>query len=309
MADELTTQGIAALKAGDKTRALELFVAAISANPKDERAWLWLSGAVEADAARIDCLQRVLAINPDNEAARIGLEALGAQSEPPRVIARASDEHPPKPDAAVSTPLAAPPQTSDNWLAVLLSGVRELLHALIFTSQFGAARWLAIPAVLGLCVCLCLMASGQFSSSSPPLEGQPAPDFTLDSMAGTSVRLSDLRGQVVLVNFWATWCGYCLAELPDLAAVYQEHQAEGFVVLGVDTQESIEQVGGFLKSNYLPYPILLDMNGKVARAYRVSTIPMSFLIDRRGVMRVVLSGQRSRAALEETIGPLLAEKP
>jgi peroxiredoxin len=139
--------------------------------------------------------------------------------------------------------------------------------------------------------------------------GKPAPDFVLPDANGKLVRLSELRGQVVLVNLWATWCPPCIAEMPDLAAVYNAYKAEGFMILGVNDQERKETVLDFLAHNALPYPTLLDPDSRVARAYGTSFLPASFLIDRRGVLRATYPGQTNRAKLETTIKPLLAEKP
>ncbi len=120
------------------------------------------------------------------------------------------------------------------------------------------------------------------------------------------MRLSDLRGKVVLVNLWATWCPPCQAEMPDLAATYQAHRNEGLVILGVDDNEQPETVATFLTRNPLPYPILLDPDSRVARAYGVDYLPVSFLIDRNGNLRTSLPGQSSRSRLENAVKPLLA---
>jgi len=151
--------------------------------------------------------------------------------------------------------------------------------------------------------------SSSATSRSPIRQDQPAPDFALDDLEGRTVRLSDLRGQVVLVNLWATWCPPCRAEMPDLAALYQTYKGEGFVILGVDDQERAQTVADFMARNPVPYPILLDPDSRVARAYGVSYLPASFLIDRRGVLRATLPGQSARVRLENAIKPLLAEKP
>jgi len=140
-------------------------------------------------------------------------------------------------------------------------------------------------------------------------QGKIAPDFTLSDLDGRTVRLSDLRGKVVLVNLWATWCAPCLAEMPDLAALYKTYQAEGFVILGVNDQERKETVSEFLARSPLPYPILLDPDSRVASAYGVDYLPASFVIDRRGVLRATLPGQSARVRLENAIKPLLAERP
>jgi peroxiredoxin len=147
------------------------------------------------------------------------------------------------------------------------------------------------------------------AANSPAIQGKPAPDFSLQDLNGKSMRLSDLRGQVVLINLWATWCPPCRVEMPDLAATYNAHKAEGFVILGVDDQERTETVTDFLARQPLPYPILLDPDSRVAHAYSTSFLPASFLIDRRGVLRVTFPGQSNRDKLEAAIKPLLAEKP
>jgi peroxiredoxin len=151
---------------------------------------------------------------------------------------------------------------------------------------------------------------GPAGASGPAAQhGQPAPDWALQDLSGNMVRLSDLRGQVVLVNLWATWCQPCLAEMPDLAALYLAHKDEGFVVLGVNSQERPETVAGFLARSPLPYPVLLDPDLRVARAFAMNSLPASFVIDRRGVLRETLIGQTARVRLENAIKPSLAEKP
>jgi len=149
----------------------------------------------------------------------------------------------------------------------------------------------------------------QSAATDSATQGKPAPDFVLPDVNGKQVRLSDLRGQVVLINLWATWCPPCRVEMPDLAAVYNAHKAEEFVILGVNDQERKETVTEFLARQSLPYPILLDPDSRVARAYGVSFLPASFLIDRRGVLRATFPGQSNREKLEAAIKPLLAEKP
>jgi peroxiredoxin len=146
------------------------------------------------------------------------------------------------------------------------------------------------------------------AANSRPQVGQLAPDFVLRDLAGNSRRLSDLHGKVVLVNLWATWCPPCIAEMPELAALYLSHKDEGFVILGVDDQERNETVSEFLKRNPLPYSILLDPDSRVSRAYGVDFLPMSILLDRRGVLRAMFPGQSNRVKLEAEIKPLLAEK-
>ena len=151
--------------------------------------------------------------------------------------------------------------------------------------------------------------SSSATGGSPIRQDQPAPDFVLSDLDGRTVRLSDLRGQVVLVNLWATWCSPCRAEMPDLVTLYQAYKDQGFVILGVDDQERAQTVADFVARNPVPYLVLLDPDSRVARAYGVNYLPASFLIDRRGVLRVTLPGQSARVRLENAIKPLLAEKP
>ena len=184
------------------------------------------------------------------------------------------------------------PHTNAGPLLSLAAGL-----ALIAASLFGF-WWLGRGASLQ-----------PAAANSPAMQGKPAPDFALPDINGKMVRLSDLRGQVVLINLWATWCPPCRAEMPDLAAIYNEYKVQGFVVLGVDDQERKETVLDFLAHNPLPYAILLDPDSRVARAYGTSFLPASFLVDRRGILRVSYPGQTNRAKLEAMIKPLLAEKP
>jgi peroxiredoxin len=134
---------------------------------------------------------------------------------------------------------------------------------------------------------------------------EAAPDFTLQTLDGQAVRLSDYRGQVVLLNTWATWCPPCRAEMPDLEAYYQQHQEDGFVVLAVNSQESPDTVAAFLGEHEFTFPVLLDPEGEVMREYGVLGLPTSFFIDRDGTMRGVWSGQLSPARLKELVDPLL----
>ena len=100
-----------------------------------------------------------------------------------------------------------------------------------------------------------------------PVAGHPAPDFTLKDIEGQTVNLSDFRGQPVIINFWATWCGPCRVEMPHLQAAYEAHQADGLVVLGVNLTErdSPQMVPGFLEEFGLTFPVVLDESGSVAK--------------------------------------------
>lgn len=133
------------------------------------------------------------------------------------------------------------------------------------------------------------------------LSGSPAPDFTLTGLDGRPVSLSQHAGQVVLINFWATWCPSCIAEMPDYEEVYQRLRDQGFVVLAVNLQEPEQVVADFAHGLGLSYEVLRDVTGDVTtRQYQVVGMPSSFIIDRGGKIFYRHAGPMS--------GELLAEK-
>lgn len=115
--------------------------------------------------------------------------------------------------------------------------------------------------------------------------GQQAPGFTLTSLEGRAVNLSDYRGQVVLLDFWATWCGPCRAELPYLQTLQSQYRAQGFAVVAVSVDADASAVAPFLRANRLALVALLDPRNEVGRLYRVNSIPRTFVLDRRGIVR------------------------
>ncbi|GAC1626648.1 MAG: TlpA disulfide reductase family protein [Chloroflexota bacterium] len=147
-------------------------------------------------------------------------------------------------------------------------------------------------------------SSGQ-SVSPAPLVGHPAPAFTLARLDGTNLGAQSFHGKVVLVNFWATWCGPCRSEMPRLASWYRRLEHRGFVVLGVDKQEPVSDVRGFVRGLHLPYPIVIDASGATFGRYNVRPMPVSFLIDRQGVIRSVTYGVLDAHFLSSTVEPLV----
>ncbi len=138
-------------------------------------------------------------------------------------------------------------------------------------------------------------------SESIPLKGHPAPDFTLQTLDGASLSLSDLRGQAVVLNFWATWCPPCRAEMPELQAAHQAYASGGLVVLGVNQAEEAPVVRAYLEELGLTFPVVLDMNYEAASLYSVNSLPTTFFIDRDGIIRGMVVGQMNAALLNEQI--------
>lgn len=139
------------------------------------------------------------------------------------------------------------------------------------------------------------------AQSQPALRGAPqsrAPDFELVTLDGQPARLSNLRGKVVLLNFWATWCPPCKAEMPDLEAIYREYgDAQGLVVVGVNYEEDAAPVEAFVRERGLSFPVWLDRKGEAAAKLGVRGLPVSFIIDREGYVLDAWNGQIAREAM------------
>ena len=110
----------------------------------------------------------------------------------------------------------------------------------------------------------------------------PPVDFELQDLSGKKVKLSALKGKVVFLNFWATWCGPCRSEMPSMQRLHEKLKAEGLEILAVDLQEDKGKVQAFAKELGLAFPILLDSDGSVGAAYNARSIPTTYLLDRDG---------------------------
>lgn len=126
--------------------------------------------------------------------------------------------------------------------------------------------------------------------------GSLANDFELEDVTGTKVRLSDLRGKVVVINFWATWCVPCVQEMPMFDTYASQYPQ--FTMLGIDPEESPEKVKPFVEKMGMGYQILLDRNGKVMQNYKVSMLPTTFFIDEEGMIRFRHYGSMAQEQLE-----------
>jgi peroxiredoxin len=117
-----------------------------------------------------------------------------------------------------------------------------------------------------------------------------APDFTLHTMNGPNLRLAEQRGRVVMVNFWATWCGPCREEMPQLNRLYQKYKGAGFVLLGVNVDDDTRKAADVAGKLGVTFPVLLDTDKTVSKLYDLSTMPSTVLIDRDGKVRYVHRG-------------------
>ncbi|MES9972805.1 TlpA family protein disulfide reductase [Candidatus Thiodiazotropha sp. LNASS1] len=136
---------------------------------------------------------------------------------------------------------------------------------------------------------LLLLACGYAVAAKQP---SMAPDFTLKSREGVNIKLSELRGQVVMVNFWASWCGPCRQEMPLLQQLFDRYQSLGFSLLGVNVDEDRAAADKMLSDVPVSFPILYDDRSKVSKQYQVKAMPSTFMVDRDGRIRYLHKGYK-----------------
>ena len=148
--------------------------------------------------------------------------------------------------------------------------------------------------------------------SPAPKAGRAAPDFVLEKLGGGTLRLSDLQGHPVLLNFWARWCAPCRAETPDLVAAYQQYQAQGLIIVGVNLQEADKKVLKFTQDFGVTYPVVIDRDGDVKGVWPGGPfrgLPASYFIDSTGVVRDSYPGQLTKELLAEKLAKILPAGP
>ncbi len=136
-------------------------------------------------------------------------------------------------------------------------------------------------------------------------KGGTITDFSLGSLDGAQIALADYEGEVIIMNFWATWCPPCRAEMPAINRFYEAHKDEGLAVLAINAQEDAATVRPFIQANKFSFPVLLDLQGRVASQYSTRSFPTTFIIDRDGVIQHVQTGEISERELENIVLPLL----
>lgn len=144
-------------------------------------------------------------------------------------------------------------------------------------------------------------------SVTPNEVNYPAPELALQNVNGNKEALTDYLDEVVLVNNWATWCPPCKAEIPTLEKYYKAHSTEGFVIIGIEAGEPQAEVREFVKDAGITYPIWLDPHNSSLRAFGAAGLPNSYVIDRKGTVRLAWVGEINRAMLEKYVTPIIAE--
>lgn len=186
----------------------------------------------------------------------------------------------------------------------------EGIFSPIIGSRFSIAckisRQGSFPIILMICVLYFLLTG---MGAKPPQVGGPAPPFTLNDLEGRPVTLTDYKGKVVLLNFWATWCEPCKKEMPEIQAAYEQYKEQGLAVLAVNFGENADPTVSFVHHGRLTFPVLLDRNASVAERYAVINLPVTFFIDPDGIIRErVFGGTLTAKGIGEIVQRLQEKK-
>lgn len=178
-------------------------------------------------------------------------------------------------------------------------------------ARLSRREWLWMGAGVAIAI-LVIALLAVFTRDSTPQIGlvaidRPAPDLTLTTLDGDPIRLADLRGKIVLVNFWATWCEPCKAETPDLVAASVEFRDRGLVIVGInltDQDKNLDEVRKFVQRYQITYPIVLDRDQEAQRAFAMFAIPVSYFIDSNGRIRYTRTTVVTRTDIEYVLQKL-----
>lgn len=157
----------------------------------------------------------------------------------------------------------------------------------------GSRKEISMKILKAVCLVVALAVALLASLRSEAVTLQsPAPDFTLRAMQGGNLRLKEQVGQVVMINFWASWCGPCRQEMPLLDKLYARYKPMGFTLLGVNVEPDPTLATGFLDKTPVTFPILLDKDSSVSKLYQVAGMPSTVIVDRKGNLRWVHKGYK-----------------
>lgn len=168
-------------------------------------------------------------------------------------------------------------------------------------------RTTAFFVIVGLALILVFALKPQQTTGSGVAVGAPPPDFALKTMDGKSLSLSQLKGKVVLVNFWASWCPPCRDETPNLVQVYDRFHQQGVEFVAVNLQENTVTVRAFADRYHITYPIVLDTYGRVTDQFHVTPLPTTYLIGKDGKVAAKLEQPLSQGVMEGYLTSLLAK--
>jgi len=149
-----------------------------------------------------------------------------------------------------------------------------------------------------LCLAALAAAPALASPVDPLRTGAPAPAFQLNSNSGKPLSLASLRGQIVLVNFWASWCGPCRKEMPILEQLNRQYRSKGVALVGVNVEPDSAAATNWLKATPVSFPILYDVDSKVSKLYQVEGMPNTVILDRKGNVRYIHRGYSAGAENE-----------
>lgn len=182
-----------------------------------------------------------------------------------------------------------------NPYAMLLVGSGLLLLGIV------VALWLSGPGAKTA------SPGGSYLSAIPVQVEFSAPDLLLTDLEGQTVSLESLRGKIVLINNWATWCPPCKAEMPALQSFYSQYQHQGFVLVAINAGDPAQDVQEFVGEYGLTFQVWLDPQNAALKAFRNDALPSSYVVDRQGIIRLAWTGEISQAMLEKYITPLLED--
>jgi cytochrome c biogenesis protein CcmG, thiol:disulfide interchange protein DsbE len=176
--------------------------------------------------------------------------------------------------------------------------------------QYGFVLILVCIILAATVVGVRLGSRHQVADSAKPVEGFPAPNFSLPDLNDKTVTLKRITAEnkVTLINFWATWCAPCRAEIPEFIKLYRNYSTRGLKILAINLRDQPKAVKRFAQKAGMRFPVLTDTTGKIGDLYQIFSIPSTFVIDQKGTIRSVIKGSTTFNALDKKVRPLLKGK-